>query len=171
MSLEEDRDNKLVLKWTNNYARENSTCYKVQVGSSYRNGNMKLYTCNRNTEGYSCKDRQECYKAKVTGQFQSSEETRKYCKATHSEPLMIELLKSQYPDEDVSQGTLYVTRFPCLNCARQIVDYGFKRVIYGGEQEVSDEVKDVFDKAGVYLKHYPDVDYEDHKKNGYEIRK
>ncbi len=48
------------------------------------------------------------------------------CTAIHAEERAIRSLG----DRDASGATIYVTTFPCFQCARYIVDAGIKRVVY-----------------------------------------
>lgn len=143
------------------FAKHNTTCRKVAVGSCFvsnSNGDTNIYLT-ANSGVHNCIKEGYCYKARVTGIYESSELTRKFCKATHSEIRMIEVLKNA--GRTINKGdTLFVTRYPCINCAKAIDEFGFKSVIYGGVQEISDEVKEVFDKSGISYKWYPENDYE-----------
>ena len=50
---------------------------------------------------------------------------------------------------------MLVTRYPCEACARAIVNCGFINVvIYGGEQDISEETERIFDSAGVQVIHF-----------------
>lgn len=149
-----------------NFAKKNSTCLKVNVGAVFavpnrraKNGFKLYHSCNRSNDiEKNCQLLKECYKAKVTGIYESCEETRKYCSATHAEINMIELLKQEKIDP--SNGVLYVTRYPCENCAKNTVEFGFKKVCYCGKQEISDEVKKIYKDGGVEVEWYPQYDYE-----------
>lgn len=155
----------------NEFASKYTSCVKVPVGAIYTNGKYKYIACNSGE--YNCKENGECYR-KTIGREQSCEENRKYCKAIHSEINLIKEIDddSVYLKEnlDLSEGTVYVSRYPCRNCTENLISRGFKRVVYGGEQEVSEEVLEMFKKNNVELIHISDIDYEDHEKNGYEIR-
>lgn len=159
----DDKFCKELLIKINEFAEENTTCKKVAVGSAYldHNNNLLHMTCNKSPENYNCKELNECYKAKVTGVYESVEWTRKYCCSKHSEIWMIEMLRNI--DIDPELGTLFVSRYPCLNCATECVKFGIRNIIYGGKQKISDEVKKLFDDHKVTYKHYPDVDYEDYE--------
>lgn len=159
----EDKFYKELLIDLNKFAEENTTCKKVAVGSLYLddNNNVLHRTCNKSSDKHNCKDLNECYKAKVTGVYESVEWTRKYCKSKHSEIWMIEMLNNL--DVNPEKGTLLVTRYPCESCANAIIKFGIKKVVYGGKQEISDEVKNIFDKYKVTYIHYPDVDYENYE--------
>lgn len=141
------------------FAKRNCTCIKVPVGSLFvdLSNQEEYYECNRSFD-FDCKTQNECYKAKVTGIYESCEETRKYCKAIHSEVNMIELLKKNRVDP--KSGILFITRYPCLNCAKKIVEFGFNIIAYCGKQEISDEVKQLFYENKIIVDWYPELDYE-----------
>lgn len=149
------------------YARKYSTCLKVQVGSLFlcnrTDVGSRIYlTCNSTgDESKNCKINGECHKYKVTGIYESCEETRKYCSSIHSEINMIDLLKREIISPD--KGILFVTRYPCVNCANEIVEAGFKTVAYCGRQEISDEVRKIFDDGNVdyYWENILDYEYEE----------
>lgn len=140
------------------HAKDNSTCKKLAVGSGFIDSSRTLYLESNRSTDYNCKDEDECYKAKVTGVYESVEWTRKYCKAVHAEINMINLLRNK--DIDPSSGTLYVSRYPCENCARNCVEFGFRHIIYCGKQEISNEVKKIFSEANIKVEWYPEIDYE-----------
>ena len=56
------------------------------------------------------------------------EENTKYPYVIHSE--VNALNNYQGPKDKLENATIYVTLFPCSNCAKQIVESGIKRVVY-----------------------------------------
>ena len=143
------------------YAMNNSTCMKVKVGSACLVDNTLITACNCSIEdSKNCIKLGECYKYKITGIYESCEETRKYCSAIHSEINLINRLKTLGFEVAMPTMTLFVTRYPCENCAKNIVDFGFKKVYYCGKQEISDEVKKIFKINGIDYKWYPEFDFE-----------
>lgn len=151
-------EQKHILDSAFHFASNTSTCNKVAVGACFSGyGNIKEYSSNYSSD-YDCKSNKNCYKAAVTGIYESCEETRKYCKATHAEINMINILKSK--NIDPSCGVLYITRYPCLNCARSCAEFGFKNIVYCGKQEISDDVKKIFDDYNINVCWIPDIDYE-----------
>ena len=48
------------------------------------------------------------------------------CTAIHAEERAVRTLG----DRNARNGTLYVTTFPCFQCARLLLDIGIKRVVY-----------------------------------------
>lgn len=156
-------------------ARNKSGCMKVAVGAVYvpeiyakKSVYEGIFASNSNPEGYSCKDHNECYKAKVTGIYESCEETRPYCKSTHAEINLIEKMKKEYPEKDqlelLSDGTVWVTRYTCYNCALMMIKHGLKRLCFCGKQDISEDVRELLESAGVQYWHYPQWDFEgEHK--------
>ena len=153
------------------YARKESGCMKVAVGAIwvpdiYERSKIydAVFASNVNPEGYSCKKHNECYKAKVTGIYESCEETRKYCKSVHAEINLINKMKEKFPDREQTEllknGTIWVNRYPCENCALELIRHGAKKICYCGKQEISDTVKTFFESAGVQCWWYPEWDFE-----------
>lgn len=58
-------------------------------------------------------------------------------------------------------GTLYVTTFPCIECAQAIINSGIVRVVYGDayatQAHLRETVNDLFDAAGVEMVNYNDA--------------
>ena len=154
------------------HARRESGCMKVAVGAvwipdDYERARIysgAVFASNVNSEGYSCKDNGECYKAKITGIYESCEETRKYCKSTHAEINLIQKMKEKFPDREQTEllngGTVWVTRYMCENCALELIRHGLKKICYCGKQEISDTVKTFLESAGVKYWWYPEWDFE-----------
>ena len=143
------------------YARTQTTCRKVAVGAMFLlRDEIRIVECNRNDdESKQCTNLGECYKYKVTGIYESNEKTRPFCSAVHSEIRLINQLKkfSNFKPED---GILFVTRYPCVNCAKEIAKFGIKTVYYCGRQRISKEVESIFESNGINWKWYPQFDYE-----------
>lgn len=156
--------NKEYLDKAFSYAKKYTTCRKVAVGSLFLDENGKEYiTCNRCLDnGFNCQKEGYCFKAKETGIYKSSEETRYACKSIHSEIHMINNLLLNM--DDMSKGTLFVTRYPCYSCAKYIVSKSnISNIIYGGRQKISEEVSKLFDDNNVKYKWEKECDYESDK--------
>lgn len=155
------------------YARMFSTCIKVNVGSLFLDSNMKTYhgaNCNYdpNNEQGQCLVTGECYKAKVSGIYESTEETRHLCKAQHAEDMLLSWMNSVKKKFDRDNGILFVTRYPCLNCAKLIVESKIKNVYYAGRQEISEEVAKLFNDNNVHYEWFSEFDYEGDSVKDYE---
>ncbi|MDO4667354.1 MAG: cytidine/deoxycytidylate deaminase family protein [Streptococcus sp.] len=51
--------------------------------------------------------------------------------------------------------TAYVTHFPCLNCTKQLLQVGCKRVVYINQYRIDDYAQYLYQKKGVELVHLP----------------
>lgn len=60
--------------------------------------------------------------------------------------------------EDLTGSTIYVTLFPCSNCAKLLIQKGIAKVVYYCDKYASTEdtlaSKDLFEKAGVEVVEY-----------------
>ena len=149
------------LEIANDFAEKNTTCLKVPVGSLFVDSNGELYfDSNRSNDGYNCIDEGYCYKAHISGIYESTESTRHLCRSIHSEINLLNYLKEN--KVDITDGTLYVTRYPCENCSKEIVRSGIRHLVYGGRDSISEFSERLFLKAGVSVIHIPDIDRESH---------
>lgn len=146
------------------YADNNSICIKVPVGSLYvGEDGTEIFASNNgggHGENIDCKKSGKCHKAEVTGIFISCEETRPFCASKHSEVRLIDKIDEEYPELDVSRGTVYVSRYPCIDCMTHLAERGFKEVVYGGVQEISDEVYSKAKEYGIKVYWFPKIDNE-----------
>lgn len=143
------------------YANIFSTCKKVSVGAVFISPHTNRIYHSANVGLFDCRHQNICYKAHVTGIYESCEETRKYCKATHAEIRMISELKSEKLSKSaIESGILFVTRYPCENCALECAKFGFKHIYYCGREEISQKVKDIFESNGIEYKWFKDYDFE-----------
>ncbi|MHC3584209.1 deoxycytidylate deaminase [Streptococcus suis] len=51
--------------------------------------------------------------------------------------------------------TAYVTHFPCLNCSKQLLQVGCKRVVYINEYRMDDYAQYLYKEKGCELVHLP----------------
>lgn len=155
---ENSMNKKLLFERAANTAFLNSTCIKVGVGCLFlSDSGMEYTTCNM-SDDFNCKEHGYCFKARESGIYESCEETRHLCKAKHSEIRMIEFLEDN--DIDISRGTIFVTRYPCITCTKALCKAGVKKVCYCGIQEISNEVKEEFMKHNVIVEWSKELDYE-----------
>ena len=89
------------------------------------------------------------------------EENTKYPYIIHSEMDAISKCK-----EDLKGSTIYVTLFPCLQCAKTIVSFGIKKVVYIEYRDSIEATcaKRLLEKCGVELVQYNEI-LEDAKEN------
>lgn len=78
----------------------------------------------------------------------------KYPYVVHAE--LNAILNSKWP---VSGSTIYVSLFPCNECAKAIIQSGIKRVVYESDKYAQDQMtiasKRMLQSAGVELVHLP----------------
>lgn len=142
------------------FAKKYSTCNKVYVGCMIQcPDGTKIYSANSG-EGHNCQTDGKCYKYEVTGIYESCEETRKFCASTHSEINAIKEFDKLEVKYNPEECVVYVTRYPCENCAENLVKRGFKKIVYCGRQEISSSVKSILESNGVSYEWYKDIDFE-----------
>ena len=62
----------------------------------------------------------------------------------------------QGAERGVPKGfTAYVTHFPCLNCTKQLLQVGCKRVVYINQYRIDDYVQYLYKEKEVELVHLP----------------
>lgn len=151
---------KALLDEVQEYANKHSGCKKVSVGSAiFVNGTTEtvVFGVNR-TLPVSCKE-YGCQREELYGEDSKSHRLPSDCRAIHSE---IEALTCAAKfGISTDSATILVTRYPCEACARAIVNSGIKVVYYGRQQEISEQTKDIFEKAGVKVFWVKDWIYED----------
>lgn len=134
------------LEVANCYAKMNSGCAKVSVGSVIVDGYGSLLATGANrTIPYNCKE-QGCRRVELYGDDSKNHRLPEDCRAIHSE---IDALCKCNADKINGDTTIYVTRYPCEACARAIVASGIKNVVYGRLQEISEETRLIFERNEV----------------------
>lgn len=78
------------------------------------------------------------------------EENTKYPYIIHAELDAISKCSNLY---DIKDGTIYVTLFPCTNCAKAIVSFGIKKVVFSEYRNSQDATcaKRLLEKSGVEI--------------------
>lgn len=51
-------------------------------------------------------------------------------------------------------ATVYITLSPCLTCAKLMINAGISEVVYDGQYEFLDTVKEMFESSGVKYREY-----------------
>ena len=51
----------------------------------------------------------------------------------------------------IERSTIYITHFPCINCAKYIISSGIKKVIYLHDYRNDDVVKELFQQCNVQM--------------------
>lgn len=137
----QDRKDIHLLRLASLHANRHSGCQKVKVGSVIVDDfGQQFYGANRLVPSITC-DKTECNKLLYDGKM--------HCVSTiHSE--VDAIIRAR---RDLNGATIYVTRYPCENCARAIVTAGIREVVYGRPQPISDETAAIFRASGIDVRH------------------
>ena len=127
----------------NLYAGMMSGCTKVTVGAVIVKDNRVVSMGANRAVPDLCRYR-GCLRVEKYGNNDKTHRSPADCRAIHSEVDAICTAR-----EDLSGATIYVTRYPCEACARAIVAAGIQTVIYGRQQEISEETARIFEDAHV----------------------
>jgi len=79
----------------------------------------------------------------------ASGERLEYCRATHAEQNAI--AQAAYQGVATKAATLYTTHFPCVLCAKVLVNAGIKEIIFLNHEK-DDLSKQVLEEAGVKIR-------------------
>ena len=134
------------LDQANNYAKQNSTCAKVQVGSLIipRGRLVQVYGCNH---GIMKCNENGCRRVRLYGENSKIHRLPSDCDALHSE--IDAISKAAKDGIELNGATIYVTRYPCEACARAVCEAGITKVVYGRNETISDYTKLIFEMYGV----------------------
>ena len=79
-------------------------------------------------------------------------ENTKYPYITHSE---LDAVSKCRDLSGLKGSTIYVTLFPCIECAKIIIAFGVKKVVYGEyrDSKESDMTKRLFEECGIEVEH------------------
>ena len=153
-----------ILTLADNYAKNNSTCKKTAVGcyivheGIYRTVAAK--GCN-NSE-VSCKDN-GCLREETFGNNSKKHRSVCRCHGNHAEQDALKKYK-RIPDK-LSSISAFVTRYPCDECAKALIDAGIKLVVYGREFEISEAAAKAFEEAEVEVVHLADWNCDENDTN------
>lgn len=143
------------------YAVRNSGCKKVAVGSaiSFVPSPASAVAFGANvTVPYNCRT-VGCLRVEKYGEDSKLHRNPEDCRALHSE---INAICNAAKNRAQTEGkTIFVTRYPCEACARAIVAAGIKRVVYGRQQECSEETMKIFSCNKIDVLHIKDWDAPD----------
>lgn len=80
-----------------------------------------------------------------------SGERQEICRAVHAEQnAILNSLKNGY---DLNNSTIYVTKSPCMICAKLIINIGIKKVIYANKYPDEEAFK-ILKEAGIKTKYF-----------------
>ncbi len=132
-----------------------STCLRRRTGAVIVNRRNQIVASgyNRVPEGLkSCKERGGCYRREMG---YASGKGLEVCRAVHAE--LDAILQLPGPDARNSEGcTLYCTTFPCLGCAKAIVDSGLRKIMFLESYPEAASIA-MLDEAGVEVEEFEGV--------------
>lgn len=147
------------LELAQKHADDNSGCLKVAVGSVIVGANNGVLSYGTNLAVPDLCRREGCLRILKFGNDYKTHRGPTDCRAIHSEVDAIS--KCAKHGIATNGATIYVSRYPCEACARQIVMAGIKHVVYGRQQEISDMTKEIFDAYNVSYEWDKTFDAED----------
>ena len=126
------------------YAQKMSGCRKVQVGSVITDKEGNIISFGANVAVPNVCTYTECQRVQLYGEDSKNHRLPSDCRSVHSEIDAIINAK-----RDLTGCTIYITRYPCEACARAIIRAGITRVVYGRNQVISNQTRDLFDSYDV----------------------
>lgn len=150
--------NMFYLSMAGGYAKNRTGCTKVSVGSCIvpKNGGLIL-GANRAIPNL-CKT-QGCLRIEKYGDNAKTHRNPDDCRAIHSE--IDAICYAAKRGIGLEGATIYVTRYPCEACARAIVKAGIKHVVFGRNQDISEQTEQIFKSGGVTYEKFPDYQEDD----------
>lgn len=83
-----------------------------------------------------------------------SGERHELCRAVHAEQNAI--VSAARFGASIDEATIYVTHFPCIICAKLIINSNIKEVIYKEDYPGKEEVLELFEEAGIICRQIED---------------
>lgn len=80
-----------------------------------------------------------------------SGEKQELCRAVHAEQNAI--LNSLKDGEDIKNSTMYVTKSPCMICAKLIINSGISKIVYANKYPDLEAFK-ILNEAGILTEYY-----------------
>lgn len=134
------------------YAESTSGCNKVAVGSAIvADGCIVALGANRTIPNLCRNPSCGCLRVEKYGNDSKAHRDPADCRAIHSEVDAICSAASQ--GHSVKGAKIFVTRYPCENCARAIVAAGISTVYYGGTSTISKETQDILETGEITAYH------------------
>lgn len=139
------------------YAKQNSGCLKVQVGSVITTADHKIISMGANRADRNlCVWNNSCYREEKHGTRSKIHRNPDDCRAIHSE---IDAICSA--QNNLKGCIIYITRYPCEACARAIARAGIKTVVFGRDTYISEMTSDILSHDDVEIVHVNDYKEED----------
>ena len=117
----------------------------TQVGACIVDGHHRILSVGYNGMPRGCADRDFPWM-----RAGDTEEDSKYLYVVHAELNAI----LNFRGGTLEGSTLYVTLFPCSECAKAIIQAGIRKIIYADEYRASGPSKRMLDAAGVKYERY-----------------
>ena len=141
-----------ILTLADNYAKNNSTCKKTVVGCYLIHEDpqwRKVLAKGCNNSKESCKDL-GCLREEIFGD--NSKEHRKTCRCAKNHAEIDALSRVPKDKRKFLPGsTAFVTRYPCEECTKALVEAGVKRIVYGRPFPMSEESVSLATDAGIEI--------------------
>ena len=138
------------------YAKKESGCNKVAVGCAIVTPDLKQLLslgANRGIPNL-CKSPRGCLRIEKFGEDSKSHRNSGDCRAIHSE---IDAISSAAREGISLNGSIaIVTRYPCENCAKALIQAGVRQIWYGGTAKTSTYTSEILDENGVRCYHRTD---------------
>lgn len=151
-----------ILTLADNYAKQRSTCKKTAVGCYivHESEHRVVFAKGCNNSEVSCKE-EGCLREQQFGN--NSKKHRVVCRCYGNHAEQDALKKAAH--YDLRGDTVFVTRYPCDDCAKAIVKAGIKLVVYGREFPISANAEEMFKIAGVEVIHLADWNCDENDTN------
>lgn len=134
-------------------------CTKVSVGSIIINDDGQILSTGANRAIPDLCKTQGCLRIAKYGDNAKTHRNPDDCRAIHSE--VDAICQAAKLGVKLEGATIYVTRYPCEACARAIVQAGIKHVVFGRNQDISEQTEQIFKSGGVTYEKFPDYQEDD----------
>jgi dCMP deaminase len=134
-------------------ASERSTCLRRKVGAVLTTRERRIIAINYNGAPSGlphCSDLGGCLRKQSNI---PSGQRMEICRAVHGE--MNAIITSAMYGSSTKQTTLYLTHFPCVICAKILVQAGVEQIVYKdpyGDEVSNAESAKIFKQAGIQLR-------------------
>lgn len=127
-----------------------STCLRRQVGAVVVKEKRVLST-GYNGAPKGLKHCAEVGCVRQQGQIESG--TRhELCRGVHAEQNAV--IQAAYFGVSIKGGTMYTTNYPCVLCAKILVNSGIEEIVYRDDY-VDELSREILDESGVVVRRYP----------------
>ena len=129
---------------------KNANCIKGKVGAIIVKDNIILGKGNNSVpNGTKPCTENTCIRKSLN---LKSGERQELCKVVHAEQNAI--LNALFNKNDINGSTIYVTKSPCMICAKILINAGIKKVVYANKYPDEEAFK-ILTEAGVSTYYFP----------------